>query len=57
MEKNSSLFSQVSNLSSSGDKPDKPIPVPKAKADFREIEQLVGEIRPDDGIDPREEAK
>jgi ribosome-binding factor A len=56
MKKNS-LFSQVSNLSSPVDKPQKSLPAPKAKPDFREIEQLVGEIRPDDGIDPRDEAK
>ena len=56
MKNNSSLFSQVNNLSTSVGNPKKPI-TPQAKVDLREIKQLVGEIRPDDGIDPREDNK
>lgn len=57
MTKKPSIFSQVSNLSVPVGKPDQPGSPPKARVDFREIEQLVEEIRPDDGVDPREEAK
>lgn len=51
------MFSSVSHLSVNSQAPDKPGKKSQLKADFKELKQLVGEIRPDDGVDPREEFK
>jgi len=54
MSKKPSLFSEVSDLS---------VPSQRGGAskrttvDPREISQLVGEVRPDDGVNPRDEAR
>ena len=57
MSKRSSLFSDVSNLSPSDAKRKPAKSSQAASVNIREMQQLVEELRPDDGIDPRYAAK
>jgi len=57
MSKRSSLFSDVSNLSPSDAKRKPAKSSQAASVNVREMQQLVEELRPDDGIDPRYAAK
>ena len=57
MSKRSNLFSEVSNLSPSEGRRTAAEAPPQVGAKARAIKQFVAELRPGDGIDPRDEAK
>jgi ribosome-binding factor A len=57
MNKRASLFSEVSDSSLSREKRKRAKSSSPADANVREMKELVAELRPDDGIDPRYAAK